>query len=91
MSTTNFTRASKAAVLNHLVHLFNLQLANSSTYIRHQDMAESSSSSRVALPTAHTPNAEPSATLAVLQTINGHKFNSLAEVAEHFKSLEPED
>src|SRR5271154_2080419 len=51
---------------------------SSSTYIRHQDMGESSSLfSGVALPTAQTPNAELSAALAVLQTVDGRRFISL--------------
>ena len=45
----------------------------------------------MALPTARTPNAEPPAALALLQTVDGRGFNGLAEVAEHLKSLEPED
>lgn len=54
-------------------------------------MAESSSLSGVALPTAHTPDGEPSAALVVLQTVDGRRFNSLTEVTEHLKSLKPED
>ena len=41
-------------------------------------MGESSSLfSGVALPTAQTPNAELSAALAVLQTVDGRRFISL--------------
>ena|SRR2546423_1124961 len=77
-----FHSRNKAVVFNRLVYAFNFQLVN---------LQSSSSPREMALPTAHMPNAEPPAALAVLQTVDGRRFNSLAEVAEHLKSLEPED
>jgi hypothetical protein len=53
---------------------------------------ESSSLSREAtVPADQPPTTEAPPALVVLLTVNGRRFSSLAKVADHLKSLQPDD